>query len=245
MNDALLQLLLLLGQHHPVRVWKSTVADLFNDRNFFTTNACSNLKWMEIIQIWIENEKDKFDDKIAKLAPSSTNSPAGTLFNWNEDSEIEAKINVIKQLTYTILVQPHDYFANKINQVFDKVNQLLSLSTCPAPIRIEVTTLLRAVVLKISDVHLTSHWAMIIHELRLIFTLISHPPKSTKELTSIPPQTLQLILFASKLLDELLIVNPDGFNLNSWLFISVDFENKSTQTNLIIDSISKNNDFTF
>jgi len=245
LNDALLQLLLLLGQHHPVRVWKSTVADLFNDRNFFTTNACSNLKWMEIIQIWIENEKDKFDDKIAKLAPSSTNSPAGTLFNWNEDSEIEAKINVIKQLTYTILVQPHDYFANKINQVFDKVNQLLSLSTCPAPIRIEVTTLLRAVVLKISDVHLTSHWAMIIHELRLIFTLISHPPKSTKELTSIPPQTLQLILFASKLLDELLIVNPDGFNLNSWLFISVDFENKSTQTNLIIDSISKNNDFTF
>ena len=167
------------------------------------------------------------------------------MFNWNEDSEIEAKINVIKQLTYTILVQPHDYFANKINQVFDKVNQLLSLSTCPAPIRIEVTTLLRAVALKISDVHLTSHWAMIIHELRLIFTLISHPPKSTKELTSIPPQTLQLILFASKLLDELLIVNPDGFNLNSWLFISVDFENKSTQTNLIIDSISKNNDFTF
>lgn len=245
LNDTLLQLLLLIGQHYPVRIWKSTVTDLFNDGNFFTTSTCSNPKWMEIVHIWIENDKDKFDDKIAKLAPSSTNSPAGTLFNWNEDSEIEAKINILKQLTYITLVQPHDYFANYINLIFDKVNQLLSLSTCPTLIRIEISTLLRAIVLKISDIHLTSHWALIIHELQLVFNSISHPPKSTKELTSIPADSLQLILFASKLLDELLIINPDGFNLSSWLFISVDFENRTTQTNLVIDCISYNNDFTF
>ncbi|KAI5950370.1 hypothetical protein KGF57_004333 [Candida theae] len=245
LSDTLLHLLLLLGQHYPIRIWRTAVADLFNDGNFFTTKACSADKWMEIVRIWIEHDKDRFDDKVAKIASSSTTSPAGTLFNWNEESEIEAKINVLKQLTYLILIQPHDYFANKTNQLFDKLDQLLSLNTCPTSVRIEISTLLRALVLKISDVHLTPHWALIIHELLQIFDLISSPPKSPKELISMTPQTLQLILFASKLLDELLIIDPDGFNLNSWLFISIDFENKDTQTNSIIDLISRNNDFTF
>ncbi|KAG5417706.1 hypothetical protein I9W82_005342 [Candida metapsilosis] len=245
LSNTILQLLFLIGQYHPNRIWRSTVADLFNDGSFFTTSTCSNDKWKEIIHIWIEHDKDKVDDKINKLAPSSTTSPAGTLFNWNEDSEIEAKVNTLRQLSYIILAQPHDYFANKINQLFDRLNQLLSLNTCPTAIRIEISTLFRAIVLKISDIHLISHWALIIHELQQIFGLISSPPKSIKDLTSIPSQTLQLILFASKLLDELLIVDPDGFNLNSWLFISIDFETKDTQTNSIIDLISKNNDFTF
>ncbi|KAI5956313.1 hypothetical protein KGF54_000788 [Candida jiufengensis] len=239
--ESISELLLAIGETHITRNWKSITNDYFNDSDFFV--KCNNSNWRKIISLWITNDRSKFDEKVSKLLPTSTTSP-GALFSWNESSEIEIKVNNLKRVSFLILVQPKDYFVNNLKDIFEKIDGLLDSKNCPTSIRIEITTLIRAIVLKVSDVHLLPHWPMINHELLTIFEKILNY-KSPKELQSIPQDYLRLILFGSKLLDELLLIGPDEFNLNSWLFVNIDnFENKQDSIS-IIDKISLNYDFTF
>ncbi|KAI3404143.2 hypothetical protein KGF56_003043 [Candida oxycetoniae] len=230
-----------IGKHYPIRCWKNMVSDLFNDNDFFKYSSVASEKWFSIINLWIENDKDKFGDKVSRLSYFSTN-PAGTLFSWNEVAEIENKVEILKRITYMILVQPVDYFVNNLSLLFEVLKTLLQESSCPTAIRIEITTLLRAIALKSNEMHLLSHWSLINHELLSIFGIAK---KSTKEISALNQDLSKLILFACKLLDELLILKPDEFNLSSWLFVkSCGFEKKD-QTPSIIDTISQNVDFTF
>jgi hypothetical protein len=232
----------LIGKHHPNKTWKSLVYDSFMDNSFFEVNMAKLRLWNSIITTWISIDREKIGEMIVRITPSVLSAPSN-IFAWNEGSEIEIKIQTIKRITYMILIQPKDYFLSNLDDIFNRIEYSLNIS-CPASYRSELATLLRALTLKFSELHLLPRWTMISHELFSIFDLTT----SRRIKDSVPPDELKLLLNACKLLDQLLLLSYDDFNLNEWLFVSSSPEtingNSVDSIIAIIDRISNENDFT-
>ncbi|KAK6459880.1 Dopey, N-terminal-domain-containing protein [Scheffersomyces coipomensis] len=240
-----LTLLELIGKYHPIKAWKNAVFDAFMDVNFFSFSSNKPKLWNSIISLWISSDKERIGDMILRITPTAS-STAGNIFTWNENSEIESKIGTLKRVTYLISIQPKDYFLEHFDEIFNRIEYALSMS-CPAAYRAAIATLLRALSLKFSELHLLPRWTIISQELISIFELLL--TRTPKELNSIPNDELKLLLNGCKLLDQLLILGYDEFNLQEWLFISnsPDVINGKALSLLvsIIDRISKSYDLTY
>lgn len=219
-------LIALIGNNFPNKAWKAAVLDCFMDNSFFSMTRSSIQQWELIIQIWIANDRDRIFELISKITPIST-STAANIFNWNESSEIENKIFNLKRIIYFILIQPKDYFLNNLEELINRVELTSPIvggygggdAICPPLYKSEVLLLLRVISLKFNDLHLLSHWTMISCEILSNFNELVEQ-KNAKELLHLTPQELKVVLFNSKLLDQLLILKYDEFNLNEWLYVT-------------------------
>ncbi|KAG7662555.1 uncharacterized protein J8A68_003929 [[Candida] subhashii] len=246
-NERVLRLIECIGKQYPIKAWTSLVSDVFMDNRFFNLRGNQTTQWDQILSIWIDNDKDKLGDLIAKIASSKATSTASNLFIWSETTEIESKISVLKRISYLVLLQPVDYFLIHFDTLCDKLTASLHTG-CPDLIRFEILTLFRVISLRFSEMHLVSMWTIIVHELLSVLSIVSD--KSTKELAHLSNNTLLLILNACKLLDQLLIQSFDKFNLDEWLFVSANDEYYSMDTSnsgtkSIINEISRTHDFTY
>ncbi|KAK6197414.1 Dopey, N-terminal-domain-containing protein [Scheffersomyces amazonensis] len=239
-----LSLLEIIGKRHPIKPWKTAVFDVFMDNNFFNFSANKMKVWNSIISLWISNDRERISDMIVRITPTASSTPG--IFTWNENSEIESKIGSLKRITYLLLIQPTDFFLNYFDEIFNRIEYALSMS-CPIAYRAAIIILLRALTLKFNELHLLPRWTIITQELISVFELFAY--KSQKELNSIPNDELKLLLNGCKLLDQLLMLGYDEFNLQEWLYISnsPDVINGTSSPNLvaIIDRISKSFDFTY
>lgn len=222
-----------VGNAHPSnKAWKAVVLDCFMDNSFFHS-ASSARRWIPVLQTWISNDKDRVADLVSKLTPV-VNSAAANIFNWNESSEIDNKVYNVKRLIYLVLIQPTDYFLNHLEQIFENSFKAMKTGSsssgfalngfgggdtiCPPLYKSELLLLLRAVTLKFSELHLLSQWTNITFELQSNFEDVRS--KSLKDLSLLTPQTLAVVLSNCKLLDQLLLLRYDEFNLSEWLFVA-------------------------
>lgn len=234
----ILNLLKLIGQHCPNRSWKTLIGDLFNDNNFFSVSANRLEVWKKIISVWVSLDSDRIVELMTKVSSTSSTSPQN-LFLWNEKSELESKIYAMKRMSFLILVQPNDFWLSYLDEIFDKVGVSL-MSSVPPAFKIQICILFRAITLKFNDIHLLPRWTIITQELISIFGLIID--KSLKELNNLSAEELQLILNGCKLLDQLLLLSNDEFNLNEWLFIKSNFDisyDTSSNNDLLISIVDK------
>lgn len=231
----------ILGESNSCRSWKTLVSDLFMDKSFFNNTLSMSSVWRSVINSWMVHDKERFGEIISRITVTSGASPSN-LFVWNEMSEIENKANLLKRLVYLILVLPKDYFLNYLEPLFDKVNVLLN-GNCPDIIRIQIMILFRAVCLKFNELHLLLKWTLITHE--LLSTFKNLLAKSAKELSTLSQDSLQLIFFGCKLLDQLLILSYDEFNLKECLFVSTSPDLDDGESISIISKISKKYDLTY
>ncbi|ODV82255.1 uncharacterized protein CANTADRAFT_4274 [Suhomyces tanzawaensis NRRL Y-17324] len=234
----------LIGKYNPNKTWKNLVSDSFMDSSFFEMNTTKLKLWNSIITTWISIEKEKIHDLILRVTPLVLSSPSN-IFTWNENSEIESKIQCMKRIAYLILIQPKDYFLNYLDVIFRRLEDSLN-TTCPPSYRCEIAKLLRAITLKFDEIHLLPRWTVICHELTAIFDLVL--ARNVKDSNVFSEEELQLILHGCKLLDQLLLLGCDEFNLNEWLFVSSNSEiiNGSSRTSIIaaVDRISNEKDLT-
>lgn len=237
-----LALMELIGKYHPNKSWKSLISDSFMDNSFFNVSETRLNQWKPIISSWISCERDKIGDLVMKITPSVL-STSSNIFVWNENSEVESKRYVIRRISFLIICQPDDYFLPNLDDIFGRITYSLD-TLCPVSYRTEITRLIRVLVLKFSELHLLPHWITINHELINIFEFLKEKP--VKELISLTFEEVNLILSGCKLLDQLLLLKYDEFNLNEWLFISsnADVADSGAKTSLfaIIDKIATEND---
>lgn len=235
-----LNLIVSLGQLNANKSWKILVQDLFNDGNFFEFHPSRFQIWSNILCLWIAIDQDKFNELINKV---SIQSSSGTLFSWNEKSEVESKIYSVKRLSILILSSPKDYFLSYLEDIFNKIENSLN-NNCPLSFKAEITILFRILILKFSEMHLLPYWSFINQQLISIFNNLT--TKSMKELSFLNADELDLVLKGSKLLDQLLILQNDEFNLNEWLFVkhNADVSNVDDTVVALIDKISTSYDLT-
>ena len=201
------------------RSWKKDIADAFNDPRFFNTTSIKMIQkgWMPIMRQWTIQDKDRMTDLLSRLPPPSS---AGIMFGVGASSvrleaDRKAQLN-LRRIAFLIMSADHDAFVINLSGVQDKINDLMTASVASSPssiMRGEIFMVLRSLLLKTTPVHLASLWPIISTE--LYQTILSLNPGDTQQ-----KYNTSSVIQAAKLLDVLLILAPDDFQLQEWLFIT-------------------------
>ncbi|KAF1950269.1 cellular morphogenesis regulator dopa, partial [Byssothecium circinans] len=213
------------------KFWKKDIYDAFNDPRFFHTPLpLLKESWLPILSQWTHSDKDRLPELLSRLSAPTT---AGIMFGVGASSarqEADRKTQLtLRRIALIILAGISDAFTPNIPQITEKLVELLAATPASSPssaTRAEVLVLLRAIILKTSSIHLAPLWPTINAEL-------------TSALSSLLPDADNKdhynnagILQACKLLDELIVLDPDDFQLLEWTYISdtIDAVYKPTHT---------------
>ncbi|KAB8267616.1 Dopey, N-terminal-domain-containing protein [Aspergillus minisclerotigenes] len=200
------------------KIWKKDIADAFNDPRFFSSHLeLVKGGWMNLLRQWVLADKDRLSELMSRLPPPST---AGIMFGVGAsaarlDADRKAQLN-LRRITLLILSANNDYFIGELPGLLQKLEDLLGATSSSSPsstTRAEIFMVLRALALKSSTTALASFWPLINTELQ---EAIAAVPLGLQQEVYNPYALLQ----ACKLLDTLLVLAPDDFQLLEWLYVT-------------------------
>ncbi|PVH92770.1 hypothetical protein DM02DRAFT_677280 [Periconia macrospinosa] len=213
----LLQALVRVAQGN--KIWKKDLFDAFNDPRFFNTPLpLLKRSWLPILAQWTHSDKDRLPELLSRISAPTT---AGLMFGVGATSarqEADRKTQLtLRRIALIILAGPEDAFTPSLPSILEKIVELLTATPASSPssaTRPEVLTLLRALILKTSPINLAPLWPTLNAELTSALTSLL-PDAPNKEHYSNAG-----ILQACKLLDSLVVLAPDDFQLFQWLYLS-------------------------
>jgi Dopey, N-terminal len=200
------------------KVWKRDIADAFNDVKFFASNpALVQTGWNPLLRQWVLGDKERMPELLARLYPPTT---AGIVFGVGATSariEADRKTQLnLRRIALVILAADEDNFLGNLPGIEEKLVELMTATAASSPssnTRAEIYMVLRALILKTTAIHLGSFWPLINSELQIALTSVL-PGERSDEYTNV------CVYQACKLLDTLLVIAPDEFQLHEWLFIT-------------------------
>ncbi|PIG89158.1 protein dopey [Aspergillus arachidicola] len=200
------------------KIWKKDIAEAFNDPRFFSSHLeLVKGGWMNLLRQWVLADKDRLSELMSRLPPPST---AGIMFGVGAsaarlDADRKAQLN-LRRITLLILSANNDYFIGELPGLLQKLEDLLGATSSSSPsstTRAEIFMVLRALALKSSTTALAPFWPLINTELQEAIAAVPH---GLQQEVYNPYALLQ----ACKLLDTLLILAPDDFQLLEWLYVT-------------------------
>jgi hypothetical protein len=207
------------------RLWKKDVTDAFTDSKFFSMSLASiNSGWLRILQEYVSGGADP-EHRFAELI-SRINSPttAGIVFGVGATAaraqEDGRTGGTLRRLALLLLACPEDSFAKNVPGLVAKLTELLSASATSSPssgTRADVYLVVRALVLRINGVLLGSLWSVVNGD--LISALVSVLPKEENDNTG-ETYNNAAVVGACKLLDALVCLQGDEWQLHEWLFVT-------------------------
>jgi hypothetical protein len=213
----ILRLLQAIAKRAPaLKSWRKDVSDAFNDPRFFTTSEeLLQNYWFPVLYEWILKEKERVPDFLSRLAAPSN---AGIMFGVGAnaarlDTDRKTQLN-LRRICLLLLAAPEDALASHTREFDEKLVELFSATSSSSPsshVKADLFLFCRTLVLTLSAPHLSSLWPSINHCLRNAFNgLLASQQHDYTNLG---------ILQACKLLDQLLTIAPDEFQLHEWLYI--------------------------
>ncbi|GKT55231.1 cellular morphogenesis regulator [Colletotrichum tofieldiae] len=214
------------------KTWKKDVGDAFNDARFFSSSIdLVRSDWLPLLRQWTVSDKERMPELLSRMTPPTT---AGIVFGVGATSarlEADRKTQLNLRRTATlVLASSEDAFVAELPTILDKVVELLGATATSSPsstMRAEIYMLVRALVLKTSAIHLAMMWPVINAELHAAISSVVAADHSTASDTYNNISILQ----ACKLLDLLICVAPDDFQLHEWLFVTDTIEAVYRSTN--------------
>ncbi|KAL1842372.1 hypothetical protein VTJ49DRAFT_5437 [Mycothermus thermophilus] len=204
------------------KAWKKDFADAFNDQRFFAPSslALAHSGWLPLLRQWTVADKERMPELLSRLTQPTT---AGIVFGVGATSaRLEAdrrtQLN-LRRIATLVAACPADTFVVDLPAITDKLTELLAATATSSPssaTRAEVYMVLRALVLRTSPVHLAPLWPLVNAELHAALASVVAPDHSTPSDTYGNASVMQ----ACKLLDLLVCVAPDDFQLHEWLFVT-------------------------
>ena len=200
------------------KTWKRDVAEAFNDSKFFSSSLdLAQQKWLPVVRQWSLADKDRMPELLSRLTSPTS---AGIMFGVGASSarleaDRKAQLN-LRRIAFLILAAPNDTFVVNIATLQEKIVDLLNASAVSSPsstTRAEIYMVIRALVLKTSASHYASLWPTINAELNDAISS-AFPGQSTDT------YSVSCFLQACKLLDTLLALDLDDFQMQEWLFIT-------------------------
>ncbi|KAF4460521.1 hypothetical protein FALBO_12692 [Fusarium albosuccineum] len=203
------------------RNWKKDVGDAFNDAKFFGMNlALAKDDWLPLLRQWTLTDKEKMPEIVGRISAPST---AGIVFGVGATSarlEADRKTQLnLRRVATLILAAAEDAFVADLSDIFGKLAELLGATSTSSPsstTRADIYMVFRALALKTSAIHLGMLWPVVNAEIHAAISSVVAPDNSPASDT----YTNASILQACKLLDLLICVAPDDFQLHEWLFIT-------------------------
>lgn len=226
------------------KTWKKDLGDAFNDPRFFANDLILvDSDWLPLLKQWTVSDKERMPELLSRFVAPST---AGIVFGVGATSarleaDRKAQLNLRRAATL-ILATVDDSFVVDLPGIQEKIVDLLLATTTSSPsstTRADIYLLLRALALKTSAIHLATLWPIINAELQSAISSVVAPDHS------IPSETFNnySVLQACKLLDTLLCIAPDDFQVHEWLFITDTIDAVYRPANLhsiaLIDELSE------
>ncbi|KAM0290239.1 hypothetical protein ACHAO9_005376 [Fusarium lateritium] len=201
--------------------WKKDVGDAFNDPKFFGMDLdLAKDDWLPLLRQWTFTDKEKMPEIVGRISAPST---AGIVFGVGATSarlEADRKTQLnLRRIATMILASSEDAFVSDLSEIFGKLAELLGASSRSSPsstTRADIYMVFRALALRTSAIHLGMLWPVVNAEIHAAISSVAAPDNSTASDT----YTNASILQACKLLDLLICVAPDDFQLHEWLFIT-------------------------
>ncbi|RYP63263.1 hypothetical protein DL770_009421 [Monosporascus sp. CRB-9-2] len=227
------------------KTWKKDISDSFNDARFFGSSVVLvRSDWLPLLRQWtLTDNKDRMTEILARITPPTT---AGIVFGVGATSarlEADRKTQLnLRRIATLILASGIDAFAGELPAILDRLVELLAATATSSPsstTRSEIYMVVRALVLRTSAVHLSPLWPVVNAELHAALSSVAAPESSPGADTFSNAAILQ----ACKLLDLLIAVAPDDFQLHEWLFITdtVDavYRSAAYQPVALVDELSE------
>ncbi|KIV80176.1 hypothetical protein PV11_07696 [Exophiala sideris] len=217
-DDDILRLVLLMAKSQPNnKTWKKDLLEAFNHEKFFQSSASlAEDGWIPLLkQVWL-SDKGLVTDLVSRLTPPTT---AGIVFGVGASAartEADRRTQVtLRRIALLLIACDRDAFVSDLVQLIRKLEELLTATPSSSPssnTRADIYIVLRAMTLAFSQFHLVSVWPIVDGELRDLFTSIQNAEESTF--------TGYSQLQGAKLLDLLLLLKPEEFQLHEWLFVT-------------------------
>lgn len=188
------------------KVWKNTVGDWLFDPRFSQLTPKVADKWIPVISRWTLHDRERIKDHVQKIANAS-------LFGWTEESSIQARN--LERLTFLFLCDGQfrmDSLPPEKGNAFTlNMKDLMAKFEAVSINMDKVFDCLRGVVLTVNSELLVPVWTFIYaHVYDVLHTLVSTEEKMPD---------LKIIVAACKLLDVVLLLNAEDFQVCEWLFI--------------------------
>ncbi|KAF2470278.1 uncharacterized protein BDR25DRAFT_287090 [Lindgomyces ingoldianus] len=201
------------------KFWKKEIYDAFNDARFFNTPLpLLKASWLPILAQWTHSDKDRLPELLSRLSAPTT---AGIMFGVGAASarqEADRRTQLtLRRIALLVLAAPEDTFTPNLTQVMEKIVELLTATPASSPsstTRPDLIILLRSIILKSSTVHLAPFWPIINGELTSALSSLLPDAENKESYNNFG------IIQACKLLDQLVVLDPDDFQLIAWLFIT-------------------------
>ncbi|KAK9464098.1 Dopey, N-terminal-domain-containing protein [Lipomyces oligophaga] len=190
--------------------WKPSVTDAYYDNKFFSISETQLPRWRDVIRQWLTNDKERIPDLISRVSTHSSNT--NVLFGWSDQESVARRLN-LRRIAFAYMCGETDQFMNNLKETLVKLSELVS-SNVVESIRSDVFLCLRAIILRTSPVHLPPFWTFIYTELVSVFVQLQND-----DINGLQKEALQNVFAASKLLDAILVLGPEEFQLHYWLFI--------------------------
>ncbi|KAI4216945.1 MAG: hypothetical protein LQ351_000894 [Letrouitia transgressa] len=201
------------------KTWRKDVGDALNDPRLFCRHShrLAEAGWLPVLRQWVLLDKERLPEFLSRI---SSPTSAGIMFGVGASSarsEADRKTQLnLRRAILLVMAASNDSFVVNLTAIQEKIVDLLTATAASSPssaTRAEIYILIRALILKISPVHLTSFWPIITAELHAAISSLTSQ-------TSHDTYNVHSILQACKLLDIALVMAPDEFQLREWLFIS-------------------------
>ncbi|KAJ4008815.1 hypothetical protein NW752_008770 [Fusarium irregulare] len=207
--------------HNNQKNWKKDVGDAFNDPKFFGMDLdLVKDDWLPLLKQWTFTDKEKMPEIVGRISSPST---AGIVFGVGATSarlEADRKTQLnLRRIAALILASSEDAFVSDLSDIFGKLAELLGASSTSSPsstTRADIYMVFRALALRTSAIHLGMLWPVVNAEIHAAISSVAAPDNSAASDTYTNASVLQ----ACKLLDLLICVAPDDFQLHEWLFIT-------------------------
>ncbi|RPA91145.1 hypothetical protein L873DRAFT_1831516 [Choiromyces venosus 120613-1] len=200
------------------KAWKKELSDAFLDPKFFSSPiSLVKSNWVPLARQFLISERERMTELLGRITPPTT---AGVLFgvgatSARQEADKKTQLN-LRRIAFLIFAAEIDTFVVNLSELEEKLVELLSATAVTSPssaTRGDIYLVFRALALRTSPVHLSSLWPLINTELQS--ALSSLFPDEDNDI-----YTDSSILQACKLLDTLLVIAPDEFQLHEWLFVT-------------------------
>ena len=201
--------------------WRREANEAFNDSRFFATQFdLIDSGWVPILRQLSLNDKDRIPELLSRISSPTT---AGIVFGVGAVSaRIEAdrrtQLN-LRRVALLTVASNEDNYVQHLPLIQEKLVELLGATSTSSPssaTRADIYLLLRALILRTSPSQLAPLWPVLNSELHA--ALSSLLPES--DVQAQETYNALSLLQACKLLDLLITIAPDDFQLLEWLYVT-------------------------
>lgn len=201
------------------KVWKKDVSDAFNHAKFFSVQKeLVQTGWLPIIRQWTVSDRTRIEELLGRITAPTT---AGIMFGVGAsaarlEADKRTQLN-LRRVAVMLMAMKSDYVVPYMAMVLEKTNEMLFTTVSSSPssnTRADVYMLLRAIMLRTSPAHQAAWWPLLNMELQKALTSTVSRGGANDTYNGLAA------VEACKLLDLLIIISPEDFQLYEWIFIT-------------------------